>query len=97
MLEERLKTPCTRLDARLLTPTTLRCRSRSRTFHAAQKEAVAPSNGPVTSANLEAPDALKHIQRVNPMSDKFEVSVLSMVEGETIPSAFPVWQYKLCQ
>ena len=46
-----------------------------RPAQAIAQEVVAPSNGPVTSENLESPDALKHVERVNPMSDKFEVRV----------------------
>lgn len=42
---------------------------------------MAPSNGPVVRDNLEAPEALKDVERVNPMSDRFEVrsSVLFVV------------------
>lgn len=36
----------------------------------------APSNGPVTSGNLEAPEELKHVERINPMTDRFEVCLL---------------------
>ena len=41
----------------------------------AQAAAVetAPSNGPVTRDNLEAPEVLKDVERVNPMTDRFEV------------------------
>ena len=33
----------------------------------------APSNGPVIRENLESPEALKDVERVNPMTDRFEV------------------------
>ena len=49
----------------------------------------APSNGPVTSENLEAPDALKHVERVNPLTDKFEVCPLSGLDIQSLPARHP--------
>lgn len=44
----------------------------------AQSAMEAPSShGPVVRENLKAPEALKHVKRVNPMSDRFEVSCYS--------------------